>query len=445
MSTNFLEAVKQAGVVGAGGAGFPTHVKLAAEVDLYIANGAECEPLLQADRELMIAAAAEVVRGLEIGMQLTKAKKGIIALKRKYKRAISALKEELRHRENIDLYLLDNYYPAGDEHVLVYEVSGRLVPEGGIPIQVKVVVNNVTTLVNVARATFGIPVTSVVVTVAGEIRKPQTFEVPLGTSIGEVLKAAGGPTLDSFAVIVGGPMMGTVTTDFEKPITKVNNGIVVLPSDHRLIQFKAAHINYLSYRTRGLCIRCNLCTEVCPRYLLGHDLQPAKIMRAVAWGLKSNAQVLTNAFLCTGCGTCTFYGCPMDLDPSGIIQAVKEQLIAEEVKNPHTSEKIVPHEFHPIRKIPNSRLIGRLGLISYDKPSPLALNQQITPGIVKIPLKQHIGVPALPLVKKGEVVEKGMAIGEIPEGSLGARIHAGISGTIVEISDVIAIRNGTTQ
>ncbi|MHA2271504.1 MAG: 4Fe-4S dicluster domain-containing protein [Candidatus Hodarchaeales archaeon] len=444
MTNNYLDAVKQAGVVGAGGAGFPTHVKLAAEVDLYVANGAECEPLLQVDQHLMSQYAAEVVRGLEIGMQLTKAEKGIIALKSKYDVAIAALKEEIQHRDDIELFLLDNYYPAGDEHVLVYEVSGRLVPEGGIPIQSKVVVNNVVTLINVARAVSGIPVTSVWMTVTGEVRNPQTFEVPVGTPIREVLDTVGGPTVDPYAVIVGGPMMGTVTNDLEEPITKINAGLIVLPPDHRLVQFKTASINFLSYKTRGLCIRCNLCTEVCPRYLLGHELKPAQIMRAVGWGLMSNAQVLTNAFLCTGCGACTYYGCPMDLHPSEVIQAIKQQLIAEEIDNPHASAAIAPHEFQQIRKIPNSRLIGRLGLIPYNQPVPIANDQSVVPKTVRIPLKQHIGVPSLPLVEVGDIVDKGAPIGEIPEDSLGARIHASISGKIVEISDIIAIEARNT-
>ncbi len=444
MINNYIDAVKQAGVVGAGGAGFPTHVKLAADVDLYIANGAECEPLIQVDQQLMARNAAEVVRGLEIGMELTKAKKGIIALKRKYESAISALKEEIKRRDNISLFLLDNYYPAGDEHVLVYEVSGRLVPEAGIPLQVKVVVNNVSTLINVARAVSGLPVTSVWVTVAGEVREPQTLEVPVGTAIGDVLNAVGGPNVTPFAVIVGGPMMGMSTADLETPITKVIGGLIVLPQQHHLIRLKTTPIDVSSKKARSSCIRCNLCTDVCPRYLLGHDLHPAKIMRAVAWGLENSAQVLTNAFLCTECGCCTFYGCVMDLDPCGINKAIKEQFLAEGVKNPHTSADITPHEYRNLRKIPTKRLIGRLGLIPYDKPAPM-VDRPIIPKKVKIPLKQHIGEPAIPLVKVGDYIEKGTPIGEIPEGSLGARIHASVSGRIVEISDAIAMETGSSQ
>jgi len=443
MTTNHLEAVKQAGVVGAGGAGFPTWKKLEAKVDLYIANGAECEPLLEKDQQLMSCCASEVIRGLEIGMKLTKAKKGIIALKSKYESAISALRKELKRQKDIELFLLDNYYPAGDEHVLVYEVSGRLVPESGIPLQVNVVVNNVVTLINVARAVSGIPVTTAWITVAGAVNNPQTIEVPVGTAIIDVLDAVGGPNVDGpYAVIQGGPMMGVVVSNLGEPITKTAGGIIVLPQDHILIQMKTATVNLRSNKARSLCIRCNLCTDTCPRYLLGHDLEPAKIMRAIAWGLENNAQVLTNAFLCVECGVCSYYGCCMGLDPCAINATIKKQLSAEGIKNPFNSADLVPHEYRNLRKIPQARLIGRLGLIPYDHPAPMSKKLVVPKRKVRIPLKQHIGAPAVPIVEKGQFVEKGTAIGEIPNGSLGARIHASISGRIVEISDVIAIEIG---
>ena len=134
MSTSIIEAVKHAGVVGEGGAGFPTHVKLSAKVDTYIINGAECEPLMRVDQQLLEFFPEQVINGLKIGMEATGAKIGIIAIKKKYKKALKAIKKITKNIHNIEVKLLDDFYPAGDEHILVYDVTGRLVPESGIPL-----------------------------------------------------------------------------------------------------------------------------------------------------------------------------------------------------------------------------------------------------------------------------------------------------------------------
>ena len=159
MASDIVEKVKAAGVVGAGGAGFPTHVKLSATVDTVIANGAECEPLLHADQHLMARYPEVIVRGLRLAMQATGAERGIVALKAEYEEATAALQRALDGNDKVSLHLLGNFYPSGDEFVLVYDVLARVVPEGGIPLEVGVVVNNVGTLFNVARAAEDISVT----------------------------------------------------------------------------------------------------------------------------------------------------------------------------------------------------------------------------------------------------------------------------------------------
>jgi Na+-translocating ferredoxin:NAD+ oxidoreductase RnfC subunit len=149
---NLVEAVRAAGVVGAGGAGFPTHVKLAAKVDTVIANGAECDPLLQCDQRLMESRAAEIVRGMQLAMAATGAARGILALKEGYRGAAAALRRTISSRQDLSLLLMESRYPAGDEFVLVYEATGRLVPETGLPLHVGCLVQNVQTLFNIARA-----------------------------------------------------------------------------------------------------------------------------------------------------------------------------------------------------------------------------------------------------------------------------------------------------
>ncbi len=441
MSHPYIDAIRKAGVVGAGGGGFPTHVKLDTSVEVLIANGAECEPLLRHDQQTMDKYASEVLRGIEIVTEITGAQKSYIGLKKKYYPAIKTLKSELNSKKDgTELFLLDDYYPAGDEFVLVHEILGRNIPEAGLPLHVGTVVNNVGTLVNITRAVDeGKPVVTRLVTVTGAVRNPKVIAVPIGTPISEVINAAGGTEEDPFSVIMGGPMMGVVATDLNQPITKIDNGLIVLSTSHPLIQKKIRTLSYDVNLTKAACIRCNLCTEICPRYLLGHRLEPDKIMRAVAYSKTDGSDAIMGAFLCTGCGVCTHYGCVMELDPARVNLEFKDRLITENVKNPFTEHR----ELHPdqeLRKVPTKRLIGRLGLYDYEKDAPL-VDYPLQVDFVRIPLKQHTGAPAKPVVKQGTHVNCGDLIGKLPENTLGANVHASIDGRVVEISDYIAIQS----
>lgn len=194
-SEQIVSAVRNAGVVGAGGGGFPAYVKLQAQVDTIIANGSECEPLLCSDRTMMVERADLLIDGMQVAMQATGAKQGIIGIKGHYEDAIAALKTVLPADGAIKLHLLDNYYPAGDEFLLVYEITGKVIPEGGIPLHVGVVVNNVITLMQVAQAVSGKPVTERTLTLAGEFKEPKIVTVPIGTTYNALIAMAGGGIL----------------------------------------------------------------------------------------------------------------------------------------------------------------------------------------------------------------------------------------------------------
>ena len=440
MGIDLVEIVKNAGVVGAGGAGFPTHVKISAKVDTFIANGAECEPLLNVDQQLMALFPEKVIKGLKIGMETTGAKRGIVAIKKKFTDSVKAIKEVIQDDNSIDLFLLDDYYPAGDEFVLVYDVLQKSVPEGGIPLDIGVVVNNIGTLLNMAEAMEGKPVISRYVTIAGAVNTPQTVSFPVGTPIKTAIKTIGGTSVDFYKVIVGGPIMGEVVNDLTIPITKTTSGIIVLPENHFLITMKSQMISRKVVISNAACIKCELCTIVCPRHLLGHELYPDRIMRAISFGGEPKTSELTGSFLCVYCGACTYFGCPMGLDPCKIIFEVKNQFINEGMKNPHKRKNPEIHPEREIRRLPTKRLISRLGLTDYDYKSPIT-----TPPVeikrVRIPLKQHIGIQALPTVKIGDKVSEGDVIGKIPEDSLGAMVHASINGTVVKIQDEIVIES----
>src|SRR6187200_1373190 len=185
------ETLRRMGVVGAGGAGFPTEVKAASRAEYLLANGAECEPLLHKDLEIMSHYPAEICAGMETMMRSVGAAHGKFGIKEKNKEAVSAVGPEAKKR-SIDLVLLGDFYPSGDEYELVYTATGRLIPPAGIPLNVGCVVSNVETLYNVDLAERGIPVTEKFLSVCGAVRESKSFWVPVGTPFRDLLAMAGG-------------------------------------------------------------------------------------------------------------------------------------------------------------------------------------------------------------------------------------------------------------
>ncbi|MGM0381366.1 MAG: 4Fe-4S dicluster domain-containing protein [bacterium] len=427
-----IEKVKNAGVVGAGGAGFPTHVKIDADVDTLIANGAECEPLLSTDHYLMVEKAEEIIEGLKKVKKSTGAQKVYFALKKKYKDAIKVLRELLSNEEGIELYLLDNYYPAGDEVELVHNITGRVVPEGGIPLDVSCVVINVNTLLNVHLADKEEkPVTTRWITVAGEVAEPYLAEAPVGISAGQLVDEAK-PLTDNYVLISGGPMTGNVV-DRDHSIDKTCGGLIVLPEDNNTAIKKSRDISVNYRRGQSMCDQCFECTIVCPRGLLGHDLTPHEIMRSLFISPEQSQVDLTMAYLCCECGLCDLFACPMDLTPRNVLVQLREELQEAGIENPHHRDDTIPHEERDFRRVNTGRMMARLELTQYKlKDFPL---KDISTSRVRISLAQHVGAPAQPAVEKGQSVNKGEPIGELPDGALSARVHASIAGKIIEVTD----------
>lgn len=436
MALNYIKRIQDAGIVGAGGAGFPTHVKLNCQSDLVIINGAECEPLLRVDQQLMEFSSQDVVDGLKIAMAQTGATKGVICLKGKYANAIVNLEEIIKDESRIEIKIIKDYYPAGDEVQLVYEVTKKVVPLMGIPIDVGVVVINVLTSIQIARNE---PVTERVITVAGAVAKPLTFIAPLGTSFRSLIKECGGPEdFENYSIIVGGPMMGSVEDDWDAPVTKLTGGIIILPKDHSLIVKKTRKTQTDLNLTKAICCQCSLCTDMCPKNILGLNTEPHKVMRGVANEDPTALGTISSVVSCNDCRLCSLYACPMDLEPGKITNMVKQSLLKQGAK----TEKIVPHEVDILReskKVPTKRLIARLELPDYNVAAPLVEDIFKTKS-VKILLKQHIGVTATPIVEVNERVTKGTLIASCGE-KLGANIHASISGKVTKVTnDFIEIK-----
>jgi Na+-translocating ferredoxin:NAD+ oxidoreductase RnfC subunit len=433
-----LARIRDAGVVGSGGGGFPTHVKLEARVEVVLANGAECEPLVRVDQQEMAERPVELLRGLLLAMAATGAARGIVGLKAKYKAAVERLGEAIRQRrlgDRVSLHVLENFYPAGDEFVLVREVLGRAIPEFGLPLDVGAVVSNVSTLLDVAAAVDdGRPVTHRLVTVTGAVREPSSFRVPLGTPLGALVAAAGGPVEPRTRLIAGGPMMGSLATDEAQPVTKTTSAVLVLPERHPVVQRRLRNLQRQVQLTRAACLKCMMCTEVCPRNLLGHRLYPDRLMRNLAAGVAEDLEAFVGSYLCSECGLCAVYGCVMSLDPAYVNRSMKAKLGAAGVQRPAPATK-AERVFQPLRRVPLPRLVARLGLTAYDRPAPVRPFEQ-RPTRLVVPLKQHAGVAARPVVQAGSRVAAGTLLGELPEGKLGARVHAGAAGRVVEVTEV---------
>ncbi|MBN2876475.1 MAG: SLBB domain-containing protein [Bacilli bacterium] len=430
MAINYIDDIKQNGVVGAGGAGFPTHVKLNAKAKIVIINGAECEPLLKVDQQLLEFYPNEVIKGLKIAMRLTGADHGYVGVKKKYKEAVNNLNEIAKYEDDIEIKTIGDYYPAGDEVQLVYEITNQRVPLMGIPLDVGVVVINTLTAINIAN---GKPVTERVVTIAGEVTNPKTMNVPVGTTFRELIIHCGGPKDNiDHAIIIGGPMMGSVEEDWDTPVSKLTSGIIVLPKYHHLIRKKTRKTKIDLNLTKAICCQCFACTDLCPKFNLGMGVKPHQAMRGLANDDPAAIGSIEAVAGCNNCNLCTYYACPMDLDPGKITTLVRSSLVQKGVR----TEKIVPDEVDELRsakKVPTKRLKARLDIVDYDIPAPL--DMKVYPvSEVYVPLKQHIGVPASPIVNVGDQVSKGQIIGTCGD-QLGANVHASIDGVVVDITE----------
>ncbi|MBS1855655.1 MAG: SLBB domain-containing protein, partial [Acidobacteria bacterium] len=197
------EKLREYGVVGAGGAGFPTYVKAQSQVEYMIANGAECEPLIHKDAELMKHFPGQILDGMTSMMQATGAQKGRFGVKTKNAESIEALRHNLKNPQ-IEFTMLGDFYPSGDEYELVYTATGRLIPPAGIPLQVGCVVNNVETLYNVHLAEQGTPVTEKFLSVCGAVKEAKSFWAPVGTPFRDLIARAGGVTVSDYGVFISG-------------------------------------------------------------------------------------------------------------------------------------------------------------------------------------------------------------------------------------------------
>jgi len=429
------QQIFDAGVIGAGGAGFPTHKKVVPGAKLLVINAAECEPLLASDRYVMRAFAPEIIEGVKALALAMAVPRVVIGTKGHYVREIAALRQAIDAAgAHIEIHEVDSFYPAGDEQTLIYEITGETVPPAGIPIDIGIVVVNVTTALNVQRAIHGVPVTRRFVTVTGEVSSPCIVDAPVGTSVADLVKAAGGVTAAPYAIVKGGPMMGPqfpMSAADDITFGKADGGLIILAADHPLIQFGAQPLGHIIAASRSICMQCRMCTDMCPRYLIGHQMRPHRVMQSIV--VDEHATDLTDALLCCECGICELYACPMGLSPRRMNQYVKGMLRAQGVKV--TDHTVHPEhaQLRPYRRIAQSRLIDRLDLSDY--PTSIDAVTACEPASVVIPLRHGVGKPSTPCVAVGDEVHVGDVIADVAFTDVGCTVHASIDGRVAAVSD----------
>lgn len=427
--------LKENGIVGAGGAGFPTYAKIDQRAETILLNCAECEPLLRLHRQLLCLHTQQILDAFAQIAATVGAKEAIIGVKAEYQETVEALKQYVPRYPNMRIHLLQSAYPMGDEVVLIYEATGKVISPGGLPIEAGVAVFNVETVYNVSRAlNGGHPVTDKLVSVVGEVKKPRTVRVPLGLSLGETVTLAGGEkeefAPEELAYLVGGPMMGRLGSR-QDAVTKTTNAILVLPKGHPLIQKRLMPASVGMKRAASACCQCETCTDLCPRHNLGHPIEPHRFMRAMSSHDSRDTAAYQNLFFCSGCGVCELFACPQGLSPRTLIAECKDGLKKAGLKAPSGVVPSPVTEAREFRKVPEMRLTARLGLSAYESKALLDDNVQQAKR-VKEPLSQHIGAPALCIVSRGERVEAGQVIAQAAQG-LSVPIHASISGVVTDM------------
>ena len=421
------------GVVGAGGAGFPSYAKLTDKADTILLNCAECEPLLKLHRQLLEKHAYEIMKTFHTVMETVGASQAIIGIKKSYVQTIKALQQHIEEFPGLKLHLLDEVYPMGDEVVLIYEATGRVCRPGGLPIEQGVIVFNVETIYNVYQALESQkPVTEKYVSVVAEVEHPVTVKVPLGCTLDEVVAQAGNVTTKDPVYFVGGPMMGRIGSGSD-PVTKTTNAVLVLPRDHQIVMKKQRTSAIDLKRAASICCQCNTCTDLCPRHNLGHPIDPARFMRAASAGDFRDVNPYIDSAFCSSCGVCEMYACPQSLAPRTLLADMKGGLRKAGIRPPQGVQPVPVQPSREYRKVPEERLMARLGLTKYDKDAPM--DENVVPvSKVKILLSQHIGAPAQAIVKTGDMVTKGQMIAQHADG-LSVSIHASISGKVTEVTD----------
>ena len=422
------QIVAEAGVVGAGGAGFPSYMKLAEGADSLIINAVECEPLLYTDYYIMKRHMDEILAGAEHVIEATGIKDGYLGIKRHTAERLGLVHNQ-QMSKHVKVYAVPDVYPMGDEIILIYEVLHRVVQPGSLPLTAGVLVFNAETLMNIDHAVkTGEGVHEKWLTIGGKIDNPVTLKVPMGAAVKDLLASLNISVPADCAVINGGPAMGGLMDVNTAVVTKTTKGILFLPKELPIVAGKMASSTLVVNRASSTCCQCTLCTEMCPRALIGYPLEPHKAVRSAIHHVMDNPAEFTNATVCSGCGVCELTACCQGLSPRRVYQEMKGILAKNKMRYQHTGAPVEAKPERDYRLLPSERFKSRVGLTKYDRMPAFIENPPVFDQ-VELNMSQHIGAPAVPVVAVGDTVQKGMVIGKAAEG-LSVNIHCSMDGKV---------------
>ena len=422
------------GIVGAGGAGFPSYAKLADGADTLVINAAECEPLIYTDYLLMSEYLGAIIEGARYVMAHTGITQTVLGVKR-HRAEMLGLLQDQRLAEGVRVALLPDVYPMGDEIQLIFEATGRLIKPGCLPITEGVIVYNAETVYNIYQAMqSGTPVTEKWVTVAGDTENRRVVRVPVGMRVDELLEKLNVTVSEQQVLVDGGPSMGKVVNPRTAVVTKTTKSLLVLPREAYCARQKQTSLEDMLRRAASCCCGCSRCTELCPRNLLGYPLEPHKMIRAANnAAVTQNPAMALSATLCCSCGVCAAVCC-QDISPKDVILSLKGLLAKNKMRftaDPHG--EYAPREDRSYHMIPSSRWESMLGVRKLDAVP--AFDCSLLPASrVEIPLSGHIGAPSVCTVKVGDRVQKGDVIATAAAG-LSLPQHASIDGTVIFIDE----------
>ena len=421
------EIIKDAGIVGAGGAGFPLYAKLAEGADTLLVNGAECEPLLYTDYIILKRELPLVLEGIKAVLAAANIPRALLCVKDHTAKRLNWQEGQIL-AEKISVKLLPDVYPMGDEISMIYQATGRVVKAGNLPITSGVIVSNVETLYNVGAAVkFSAKVVMKWLTVGGNIDEPFVVKVPVGTLVRDLFAKHGVVVPEKHCVIDGGPSMGKIIDADTAIITKTTKALLILPESIPAVETKRINVELSIARAETACCQCVRCTDLCPRGLLGYPLEPHKMVRTAKSAAEFNPQMVIAATLCCGCGICETLACCQGISPRAVIAHYKTLLAKNKLRYVSKTDAVVAPE-REYRMIPSERWASVLGVHKFDKVAVYE-GEDINFEKVEILLSQHIGAPSVACVTDGEKVERGQKIAESADG-LSLPQYASISGTV---------------
>ena len=424
------QRMAQAGVVGAGGAGFPSAVKLAEGADTLIIDAAECEPLLYTDFTILRMQLQRVLSGAETVIEAAGIRRGVLALREDNARALG-LSHGQKLSAHVTVHELPNVYPVGDEVILVYEVMRRVIDPGALPITVGAIVYNAETLYNIDRAVKeNAAVTEKWLTIGGQVREPMVVRVPIGMRVRELFEKLGVTVPEDSVVVDGGPAMGNVIDPNQAVVKKTTKALTIYPRTIPAMVSKLNENRVVNVHAASNCCQCTRCTDLCPRALIGYPLEPHKIIRTSMSMVEEMPELFTGATTCSNCGVCELTACCQNISPRRVYAQIKGVLAKNKLRFTGKAGEVDPDREY--RMVPHERFARMIGVAPYDQIAQWR-DTALKPSEIRLLTRQHVGAPAKAVVQVGDVVEAG-ALVAAADGAISANIHAPVRARVAAVS-----------